>query len=90
MSPSVDRKTLPGGMVCHSYSSAGLRWIFFLFFFKEMTAEYACTRKQFNKKLSEFGLIQVKKEKEKPKSLYFVLAECKDVDYVGVLLAVLV
>lgn len=24
-----------------------------------MTAEYACTRKQFNKKLSEFGLIQV-------------------------------
>uniref|UniRef100_A0A493T1U1 Acyl-CoA dehydrogenase family member 9 n=1 Tax=Anas platyrhynchos platyrhynchos TaxID=8840 RepID=A0A493T1U1_ANAPP len=25
----------------------------------EMTAEYACTRKQFNKKLSEFGLIQV-------------------------------
>lgn len=55
-----------------------------------MTAEYACTRKQFNKKLSEFGLIQVKKEKEKPKSLYFVLAECKDVDYVGVLLAVLV
>lgn len=54
-----------------------------------MTAEYACTRKQFNKKLSEFGLIQVIK-KEKPKSLYFVLAECKDVDYVGVLLAVLV
>ncbi|XP_061474129.1 complex I assembly factor ACAD9, mitochondrial [Rhineura floridana] len=26
----------------------------------EMTAEYACTRKQFNKKLSEFGLIQEK------------------------------
>ncbi|XP_032067106.1 complex I assembly factor ACAD9, mitochondrial [Thamnophis elegans] len=26
----------------------------------EMTAEYACTRKQFNKKLSEFGLIQDK------------------------------
>lgn len=24
-----------------------------------MTAEYACTRKQFNKSLSEFGLIQV-------------------------------
>lgn len=27
-----------------------------------MTAEYACTRKQFNKKLSEFGLIQVIKK----------------------------
>ncbi|XP_025901872.1 acyl-CoA dehydrogenase family member 9, mitochondrial [Nothoprocta perdicaria] len=26
----------------------------------EMTAEYACTRKQFNKRLSEFGLIQEK------------------------------
>ncbi|NXN98298.1 ACAD9 dehydrogenase, partial [Rhinopomastus cyanomelas] len=26
----------------------------------EMTAEYACTRKQFNKKLSDFGLIQEK------------------------------
>ncbi|OXB65347.1 hypothetical protein ASZ78_016991 [Callipepla squamata] len=26
----------------------------------EMTAEYACTRKQFNKKLSQFGLIQEK------------------------------
>ncbi|XP_003463542.1 complex I assembly factor ACAD9, mitochondrial isoform X1 [Cavia porcellus] len=26
----------------------------------EMTAEYACTRKQFNRKLSEFGLIQEK------------------------------
>ncbi|XP_077181751.1 complex I assembly factor ACAD9, mitochondrial [Paroedura picta] len=26
----------------------------------EMTSEYACTRKQFNKKLSEFGLIQEK------------------------------
>lgn len=24
-----------------------------------MTAEYACTRKQFNRNLSEFGLIQV-------------------------------
>lgn len=28
-----------------------------------MTAEHACTRKQFNKKLSEFGLIQVSKKK---------------------------
>lgn len=26
----------------------------------EMTAEYACTRKQFNKKLSEFGMVQEK------------------------------
>ncbi|PIO39075.1 hypothetical protein AB205_0127570 [Aquarana catesbeiana] len=26
----------------------------------EMTAEYACTRKQFNKKLSDFELIQVR------------------------------
>ncbi|KAG7246330.1 hypothetical protein CRUP_020546, partial [Coryphaenoides rupestris] len=26
----------------------------------EMTAEYACTRKQFNKRLSEFGMIQEK------------------------------
>lgn len=25
----------------------------------EQTAEYACTRKQFNRNLSEFGLIQV-------------------------------
>lgn len=25
----------------------------------EMTAEYACTRKQFSRNLSEFGLIQV-------------------------------
>lgn len=26
-----------------------------------MTAEYACTRKQFNRNLSEFGLIQVRR-----------------------------
>lgn len=31
-----------------------------------MTAEHACTRKQFNKKLSEFGLIQVSKKKWEP------------------------
>ena len=28
----------------------------------ELTAEYAGTRKQFNKKLSEFGMIQVKRD----------------------------
>ena len=28
-------------------------------FYPELTAEYACTRKQFNKKLSDFGMIQV-------------------------------
>lgn len=35
------------------------RKVLVLTLFSEMTAEYACTRKQFNRKLSEFGLIQV-------------------------------
>lgn len=38
--------------------------IFFFFFFcscSEMTAEYACTRRQFGRSLSEFGLIQVRR-----------------------------
>uniref|UniRef100_A0A8D2QC88 Uncharacterized protein n=1 Tax=Zonotrichia albicollis TaxID=44394 RepID=A0A8D2QC88_ZONAL len=39
--------------------TALLKWICFSFF-KELTSEYACTRKQFNKKLSQFGLIQEK------------------------------
>jgi len=76
-------------MVCHGQSAALLRWIVVFFLFKEMTAEYACTRKQFNKKLSDFGLIQVTKN-EKLESLCFVFTKCKDIDYVGVLLAVLV
>lgn len=54
-----------------------------------MTAEYACTRKQFNKKLSDFGLIQVIKNEE-AKSLCFVLTKCKGIDHAGYLLAVLV
>lgn len=81
MSQSVSRKTVGGNAL------AQLQFCWFemdvFFFFKEMTAEYACTRKQFNKKLSEFGLIQVKHEKIK--SLCFVLTKCKNVGYGGVL-----
>lgn len=51
-----------------------------------MTAEHACTRKQFNKKLSEFGLIQVSKKKNgNPLFLCFVLLKCCDTDCADIL-----
>lgn len=58
--------------------------------FKETTAEYACTRKQFNKKLSDFGLIQVIKNGTHSISVLWVRLECEDTDCAGGLLALLI
>lgn len=54
-------------MMHHSNDSCTILRLLFcgvVFCFEELTAEHACTRKQFNKKLSEFGLIQVIKKNE--------------------------